>query len=219
MVKSNYIVYDCETGGLDETKNPITQYACVVLDFKTLKEIDRFETFVKPYNNLVIEKDALEHTMVSMSDIRHGITVENFVEVLFEFNKMHQAKGKFKDANRLVPVGHNIPFDNRFLSYACNLCGRNYFEFIYDNFIDTFPLAKMTWGVEGNEKLNLTACTERAKLKLTDAHGAMNDVEATADLLRWFIKKLRSKKGAAETAEQEMRARGREFFEFKCGAK
>ena len=219
MNKSNYIVYDCETGGLDETKNPITQYACVVLDFKTLKEIDRFETFVKPYNNLIIEKEALDHTMVSMSDIKHGIEIDNFVDVLFEFNKLHQAKGKYKDANRLVPVGHNIPFDNRFLTYACNLFNKNYFELIYDNFIDTFPLAKMTWAVEGNEKLNLTACTERAKLKLTDAHGAMNDVEATADLLRWFMKKLRAKKGTAESAEQEVRARGREFFEFKCGAK
>lgn len=219
MIKSNYIVYDCETGGLDETKNPITQYACIVLDFKTLKEIDRFETYIRPYNNLVIEKEALEHTMVSMADIRRGITIENFVEVLFEFNKMHQAKGKFKDANRLVPVGHNISFDNRFLSYACNLCGKNYYEYIHENFIDTMPLAKMTWGLEGNEKIRLSDCIERANLKITDAHGAMNDVEATADLLRWFIKKLRSKKGAAETAEQEMRARGREFFEFKCGAK
>lgn len=218
MNKSNYIVYDCETGGLDETKNPITQYACLVLDFKTLKEIDRFETFVKPYNNLIVEKQALEGTMVTMSDIRHGISVNDFVDVLFEFNRLHQANGKYKDANRLVPVGHNIPFDNRFLSYACNLCGKNYFELIYDNFIDTFPLAKMAWGIDGSEKLNLTACTERAKLKLTDAHGAMNDVEATADLLRWFVKKLRAKKGTAESAEQE-RPRGREFFEFKCGAK
>ena len=54
MIKSNYIVFDTETGGLDETKNPITQYAAVVLDGCTLKEIDRWETFVKPYGDLVI---------------------------------------------------------------------------------------------------------------------------------------------------------------------
>lgn len=219
MIRSNYIVHDVETGGTNKRKNPITQYACIVLDFKTLKEIDRFETYIRPYNNLVIEKEALEHTMVSMADIRRGITVENFVEVLFEFYKMHQAKGKFKDANRLVPVGHNIVFDNGFLSVACELCGKDYYEYIHENFIDTMPLAKMTWGLEGNEKIRLSDCVERANLRITDAHGAMNDVEANADLFRWFIKKLRSKKGAAETAEQEMRARGREFFEFKCGAK
>lgn len=219
MIKSNYIIYDTETGGLDETKNPITQYACVVLDFKTLKEIDRFETFIKPYNNLVIEKQALEHTMVTMSDIRHGIDIENFVDVLFEFNRMHQAKGKIKEMNRLVPVGHNITFDNRFLTYACNLFGKNYYELVYNNFIDTYPLAKMTWGIQGDEKLNLTACINNAKLKLVDAHGAMNDVEATADLFRFFVKKLRSKNGQTMSAVEEARARGREFFEFKCGAK
>lgn len=219
MIKSNYIVYDCETGGLDETKNPITQYACIVLDFKSLKEIDRLETFVKPYNDLTIEKQALEHTMVTMSDIRKGISVKDLVNVIIEFNKLHQAKTKVKEMGRLLPVGHNIVFDNRFLNYAFNLCKKKYHELVYENYIDTFPIAKMMWGISGDEKLNLTACTERAKLKLTDAHGAMNDVEATADLLRFFVKKLRSKQGTSVSAEEEMRARGREFFEFKCGAK
>lgn len=219
MVKSNYIIYDCETGGLDENKNPITQYACIVLDFKSLKEIDRFETFVKSYNDLIIEKQALESTMVTMSDIRKGISVEDLVNVIIEFNKLHQAKSKIREMGRLVPVGHNIVFDNRFLNYAFNFCGKNYHELVYENYIDTFPLAKMTWGIKGDEKLNLTACTERAKLKLTDAHGAMNDVEATADLFRFFVKKLRSKAGAGSSADGGGRARGREFFEFKCGAK
>jgi DNA polymerase III alpha subunit (gram-positive type) len=218
MNRSNYIVYDCETGGLDETKNPITQYACVVLDYSTLKEIDRFETFVRPYNNLIIEKDALLHTMVTMSDVRSGISVENFVDVLFEFNKLHQAKSRTKDMARLVPVGHNIVFDNRFLNYACDFCGKKYHELVYENYIDTFPLSKMMWGIKGDEKLNLTACSERAKIKLTDAHGAMNDVESTADLFRFFVKKLRSK-GGISSADINTRPRGKDFFEFKCGAK
>ena len=218
MIKSNYIVYDCETGGLDETKNPITQYACIVLDYKTLKEIDRFETFVKPYNDLIIEKEALDHTMVTMSDIKKGISIKDFVNVLFEFNNIHQAKAKKKEMGRLVPIGHNIPFDNRFLNYACNFCGKNYHDLVYENFIDTFPLAKMMWGLTGEEKLNLTACSERAKIKLTDAHGAMNDVESTADLFRFFVKKLRSK-GSSSSVEEATRARGGEFFEFKCGQK
>lgn len=85
MQRSNYIVFDTETGGLDETKNPITQYAAVVLDGRTLKEIDRWETFVKPYGDLVIEKEALEHTMVSMSDINKGLKVKDFVATAKEF--------------------------------------------------------------------------------------------------------------------------------------
>lgn len=216
MIQSFYEIYDTETGGLDPRKNPITQFACVVLDYKTLKEVDRFETFIRPYNNLTIEKQALEHTMVTMSDIKSGISIKDFVNVHREFNTLYQAKGRFKDANRIVPVGHNIPFDNRMLEYAYEYCGKDYYELVQPNFIDTLAIAKMTWGLLGNEKLNLTACCERAKIPLTDAHGAMNDVEATADLFRWFTKKLRSKRGTADSADEERKAKGQEFFEFRC---
>ena len=216
MIQSFYKIYDTETGGLNPQENPITQFACIVLDYKSLKEVDRYETFIKPYNNLVITSQALQHTMVTMSDVKKGISVQDFVGVNREFDQLYQAKGRYKEANRIVPIGHNVPFDNGMLEYAYNFCGKDYYEFIHPNFIDTQTLAKMTWGLLGNEKINLTACCERAKLTLTDAHGAMNDVEATADLFRWFTKKLRSKRGTAETAEEETRARGQEFFEFRC---
>lgn len=218
MNKSLYVVHDCETGGLDETKNPITQYACVILDPYNLKEVDRWETFIKPYDDLVIEKSALEHTMVTMSDIKEGISCKKFYKTAATFWGNYQAKGKFKDSNRLISVGHNIPFDHRFLDYAFHRQDDTIYEYIYPNFIDTFPIAKLAWGVKGDEKLNLTACTERAKIRLSDAHGAMNDVEATADLLRWFMKKLRSNKGASAAEEEMERARGQKFFEFACAA-
>ena len=220
MIKSDYIVFDCETGGLDETKNPITQYAAVILDGKTLKEKDRFETFIKPYNDLTIEKQALEHTMVTMSDINAGINLGQFVKTVTTWWESHRAKAKVKEMGRLVPVGHNVTFDLRFINYALALEGAETTEeWMYPNLIDTFSLGKMAFGIEGDEKLNLGACCERAKIKLTDAHGAMNDVEATAELFRWYMKKMRAKKGSRESADDNARARGQEFFEFKCGAK
>ena len=123
MIKSDYIVFDCETGGLDETKNPITQYAAVILDGKTLKEKDRFETFIKPYNDLIIEKQALEHTMVTMSDVNSGISVKQFVKTVTAWWESHRAKAKVKEMGRLVPVGHNVTFDLRFINYALALEG------------------------------------------------------------------------------------------------
>lgn len=220
MIKSNYIVFDCETGGLDETKNPITQYAAVVLDGRTLKEIDRWETFVKPYGGLVIEKQSLERTMVTMSDINKGMSVEAFIATAIEFWETHRAKTKNKEMGRLIPVGHNIPFDNRMLNWALNFLNKGNIEnWMYPNFIDTLAIAKLTFGINGDEKINLGASCERAKIKLTDAHGAMNDVEATAELLRWYMKKLRAKRGDSVSDVSEGRARGSEFFEFKCGVK
>lgn len=220
MIKSNYIVFDCETGGLDESKNPITQYAAVILDGKTLKEIDRWETFVKPYADLVIEQEALDRTMVSMSDINSGLNVKEFIATATEFWEAHRVKTKKREMGRLVPVGHNIPFDNRMLNWALNYLKKpNVEEWMFPNIIDTFPLSKLAFGINGEEKINLGASCTAAKIKLTDAHGAMNDVEATADLLRWYMRKLRAKKGDSVNESNQGRAKGNEFFEFKCGAK
>lgn len=216
MIKSKYIVFDCETGGLYPKENPITQFACVILDYETLKEVDRYETFIKPYNELVITQEALDKTMVSMSDIKKGISVEEFVSTLDKFLRGHNTSKKRPEMGRLVPVGQNIPFDNRFLTYAFKLCGKKWLECVYDNFIDTYPLAKLTWGLTGEEKLTLGINCERAKIKLTDAHGAMNDVLATAELLRYFKKKLRSKKGDVVAETSEGRKTGNDFYEFKC---
>lgn len=221
MIKSNYLIHDCETGGLDPEKNPITQYACVVLDGVTLKEIDRYETFVKPYNNLKIEQKALDSTMVTMSDVNRGVTVKEFTKTVVELWKQNQVKSRIADMGRLISVGHNVPFDHSFINYALLFCGyeNGMLDWFFPNFIDTFALGKMLWGVNREEKLNLGACCERAKIKLTDAHGAMNDVEATADLFRWFIKRMRANKGVSVGEDGGRRARGAEFFEFKCGAK
>lgn len=218
MQRSNYIIYDCETGGLDPQKNPITQFAGIVLDFKTLREVDRWETFVKPYNDLKIDPVALEKTMVTMSDINRGLEIKSFRESLCEFFESNRAKARSREQGRLIPVGHNIPFDNAFLDYALATGRKDLFDYVYPNFIDTYPLAKLVWGLKGDEKLTLTACCERASVKLTDAHGAMNDVEATADLLRFYVRRLRSKKTDEVTTGTTVR-RGKEFFEFKCGAK
>lgn len=220
MIKSNYIVFDCETGGLDPKENPITQYAAIILDGKTLKEIDRFETFIKPYNDLKIDKVALEKTMVSMSDINSGMSLKQFVKTVTAWWESHRAKTKMKEMGRLVPVGQNVTFDIGFINEALHLEGAgDITDWLYPNFIDTFPLAKMAWGLTGDEKLNLGANCKRAKIRLTDAHGAMNDTEATAELLRWFMKKMRAKKGGSDSESSEARVKGQEFFEFKCGAK
>lgn len=222
MIKANYIVFDCETGGLDETKNPITQYAAIILDGKNLKEIDRWETFVKPYNGLTIEQAALDKTMVSMSDINSGISVKEFVKTATEFWSLHRVKTKYKEAGYPVPVGHNIPFDIRMLNYALELQKvGTVTDYMQQCFIDTLPLSKLAFGILGNEKINLGVSCERAKIKLTDAHGAMNDVEATAELLRYFMKKMRTAKGSSSDSKKESseREKGSNFFEFKCSVK
>lgn len=212
-------MFDVETGGLDETKNPITQYAAVVLDGKTLKEIDRWETFIRPYGDLTIEQRALDHTMVSMADINKGLSIEKFIDTAITFWEQYMVRGRTREQGRLIPVGHNVTFDLRFINYALAFCGKpNIEQWMYPNFIDTLVLSKLAFGVKGDEKINLGAVCALTKIKLTDAHGAMNDTLATTELLRYFMRQLRSISSSGKTTVEE-RSKGIEFFEFKCAKK
>lgn len=219
MLKSNYLVYDCETGGLEFTENPITQFACCVLDFKTLKEVDRWETFVKPYEGLKVGAESLKRTQVTMTDVNSGIDVKDFNKTLYAFMQQHNAISKNSEKGRLIPVGHNVSFDNDFITYALSLSKLDFYDCVYEEAIDTQKLAHLAWSLTGEEKINLNACCSYAGIKLTDAHGAMNDVEATCELLRYFMKKIRSKKGDVMQTETQKRVLGNDFFEFKCAKK
>ena len=69
----DYICFDIETGGLSADKNPITEFAMIVYDCQTLQEKFRFETFIKPYDNLVYEPEALKHTGITLEMLKDGI--------------------------------------------------------------------------------------------------------------------------------------------------
>lgn len=215
MIKSNFVVWDVETGGLEKFEHPITQFACMIIDGATLKEIDRWETFIKPYADLKITKESLEKTMVKMSQINAGIDITVFNKTITQFLKQHNTTPKKPQYGKLVPVGHNVQFDLGFLEVALALEANELYDYITPNYIDTLPMSKLAFGIKKEEKINLGAACEAAGIKLTDAHGAMNDVEATAELLRFFTKRLRNSRGEG-SGEKEKRAIGKEFFEFKC---
>ena len=75
--------------------------------------------------------------------------------------------------------------------------------------------SKMMYGLTGDEKMTLGATCERAGIRLTDAHGAMNDVEATAEYFRYCVQRLRAE-GEITATERKKRRRGNDFFEFQC---
>lgn len=219
MKRSNYIVYDCETGGLDPTQNPITSFAALVLDFHTLKEVDRWETYVKPYNGLQITKESIQRTMVNIAEVNRGMELDDFIDTFANFATQNFSDAKSKDLRRLIAVGHNISFDNGMLKAAFEYSSRKFdlYQFIQEQTLDTMYLAKMMYCVKGDEKLTLGSVCERAGITLTDAHGAMNDVEATADFFRFCIKRLRSGgKVASTTQDKKGRVKGDDFFKFKC---
>lgn len=210
MKNANFIIYDCETGGLDAEKNPITQIAMLAIDGKTLKEINRFETFVKPYNDLVITKDALDATGLKISDIKNGLEIKKVVRLIEIFIK--EVNPNNHPANRSILVGHNVQFDNQFLNYAFNLVNKDLSKIVSPTSIDTMALAKLAF--PKIDSLSLGSVAEKIGVDLIDAHKAMNDVLATAKVFKKFINRLRSENTHEMTEDDEAEKRIRNHFPF-----
>lgn len=209
MKNANYIVFDCETGGLEPDKNPITQIALLTVDSESLKEINRWETFVKPYDNLEITKAALDTTGLKMADINSGLSKKELVNALITYFK--ESAPNARPENRPVLVGHNVQFDMGFLNYIFNTCDKSVLDFVNPTQIDTMALTKM-YGKTERLKLEI-ACAEFG-IVLKNAHSAMPDVMATTDLLRQFVSMLRSSEKESGSSAKEKVVKSRVKFQF-----
>lgn len=207
MKNACIITFDCETGGLDSEKHPITEIA-LTSQSDDFKVINNFKTYVKPYANLTITKEAVQASMISMSDIQNGMDYKKVVDICIKFFKETNPSGN--RFNRPILVGHNVAFDVAFLTTMFSHAGKNLHEYVQSNnkvivYVDTLPLSKFVWAkvAKDDSSLNLTSCSKRIGIDLVDAHGAANDVKATISLMQWFVDKLKSnqkKKNQEETS-------------------
>lgn len=190
--KYQYIILDFETGGLKAIENPITEIGLMLVDGEKLTEINKWESYIKPYNKLVLTKKALEITMITEIQLNKGIDIKQMVETFCFLAKSVTPKGD-KGGNKPTLVGHNVAFDLAFLRYAFNFCGENLADYVHSNqdeisIIDTMKLAEMFWR---EDVRNLQHCCKKIGINHIDAHRAMNDVVATWKLFSYFVKAMR----------------------------
>ena len=187
MKKANYLVLDCETGGLKPENNPITQVAFIVIN-DNLKEIDRYETFISPYDNLKIEQAALDATGLKIADINNGLKKEVAQKQISDFIMKHQPTSH--PSTKPIVVGHNVQFDIGFLKRLFNGYKYEFSDLVSPTSIDTQVLTKMRNPLRA--KLNLASCCEDIGVKLDDAHKAMNDTYATSLMFINLIRAIRN---------------------------
>lgn len=221
-MKNNLGICDVETGGTECEKNPITQLTIEVVDPIEFQTIHHFETFVKPYNNLVIEQEALKRSRVTMQQINTGMDSKILIKELIAAFKKANKSGR--DSTKPYLVGHNFGFDMAFLVYLFKFYNQDLYSYVEEVPFDT--LAIMKW-YEGNslksteaQKYNLTACCERLGIALKGAHGSGADVEATKQLFYTLTNLFRnanttdSKTGAKALHSNKTNHREGFFFEF-----
>lgn len=215
MKVGNIIVYDIETGGFSKEQNGLAEIAMIALDIVTLEEVDRYEAVIAPYDNLdgvrvTYTKEALAINGLTMRQIEGGKPAKQVVLEIIAFAKKHKRVSK-----KPMLCGHNIEkFDNPWIDYFF-LCNKKDAAQHFENWcIDTMWWAGMKWPEVGeNESLldhKLGTCCIASGIKLSNAHSAMPDTEANAQLIISFIKSLR---GESVILSQESVKRTRTQFQ------
>lgn len=160
-INKNIAVIDFETTGFNPFEDEITEVAVSLFDGKTGDNIGVFNHLVK------IDSETIPKKITELTGITKEMTEKYGLEkkVIEEY-----LKDVLSDS---VVVAHNYQFEAHWLDCV--------FEIQPQFFYDTLAIDRLERPNEGSHKLG-DIC-EREGIDLTGAHRALNDVNATADLL------------------------------------
>jgi oligoribonuclease (3'-5' exoribonuclease) len=192
-----YIAFDCETGGLETGISSLLSVYFVVFDrdFKVLGELD---LKIKPDkgDHYQVTAEALGINKIDL--VKHDadpstLTLTQAKSALYTFLQSHNPEGKTK----LIPVGHNIYFDQ-----ACvlaHLISRGtWHKFCSYRLLDTgviLQFLKLTGHVPHTVSGSLTSIIEFFNIPVNgEMHEAKTDTVATVKALRALLKAA-SRKG------------------------
>lgn len=194
------VVFDLETGGFSPTKNPLIEFAAIVVD-NTLKEVARKEWVILPYNDeLEYTSGALQANGFTMGEInKRGIESSVVSKEIFEFLKSLKREKKigvtFTPDSKPILCGHNIDkFDIPFLKEFLKQHKYDLDKVVSTKeTIDTLKDARKYFGYKDFPYSNhqLGTCCKHIGFPIVDAHRAMNDVEGNLKLYRHFIESVR----------------------------
>lgn len=188
------LALDLETTGFDPTYNEIIQIGAILLDNK-LNELGRFETLVKPeYPERGYRKEfnVYKYTGISEEQLQTADRPRRALMRLENFIIATSSMQTPKQLNQIVLLGQNTGFDHAFLNTAyrkffgyeeapfnhhCIAVDSAYFFF---RMINNQPLTSP-------KELSLKEATKCLGVPLKKAHNAMQDVEATVEILRKLI--------------------------------
>lgn len=168
-----FVVFDIETTGLSKDMGRITEIGAVKL--RDGKIVQRFSTFVNP--EVPIPKEITELTSITDEMVADAPKIEEILPNFLDF------------CGDAVLVAHNASFDMGFIRHNARLhCGIN----VNNTVLDTLGLARALLPELKKHKLDMVC--EHLGVSLKGHHRAVNDAEATAEVLLHFMDMLVEKK-------------------------
>ncbi len=157
-----FVVFDVETTGLNPEHNELIEIAAVKVEKGVLT--GRFASLIKPKG--LISPQITELTGISPDMVADAPAVADVVPNFLSF------------AGSAVLVGHNVPFDIRFVNMAARRLNLPKLENIY---IDTLQIARLL--LPGLPHYRLSDLLDYFSLTNEAKHRAFGDAEATYHLL------------------------------------
>lgn len=159
-----YIILDLETTGVDPQSDKIIEFAAIKIDPLTLTEIQRLEILIHPEREIpeIIE----QITWIGPSMLKDCPIFSDVSDDIQAF------------LGNACIIGHNITFDVSFLkSHGIHLQKNSLLDtFFFSNFLFHDAVSLSLWHI-----------CESLWIELTQAHRAMQDVEATYKLFLHII--------------------------------
>lgn len=161
LIKNNYCVIDIETTGLSRKDDQIIEICA--LRVRNNEIVDTFTQLVKP--TIPIPPRATKINNITNEMVENAPTIKEVIAAFVEF------------VGNDIVIGHNIgSFDLEFIARDCNNeLGKPFLN----NYMDTYPLAKITFNDMYNYKLS-TLCKELGIAQST--HRAEADCLSTKQL-------------------------------------
>jgi len=179
------VVVDVETGGLDETKNPLLEIAVVTIGVNDeghfFPDVEK-STHVSAFEGAEFNQRSLELNGIDPDNPLRAARSESDA-LSYVFQPVRQA---VRDAGctRAILVGHNAAFDLKFLNAAVERCGVKRNPFHPFSCFDTVTMAGLALG-----QTVLARSCEAAGLGWDsgEAHSAVYDTRMTAELFCFIV--------------------------------
>lgn len=161
LLNNDIVVFDIETTGLEASRCEIIEIGAVKLHKG--KKIETFETFSKPQNPIPDEITAL--TGINDEMVKNAPSIKSVITDFYKF------------CYNCTIIAYNIDFDYKFVNMAGKKEG-----YIFDNKqIDALYLARAF--IPGLKNFKLGTVCKKLGVSLENAHRAVHDAMATADVV------------------------------------